>query len=229
MQAKIKTQQGPFIGGRFAAAADCGGMLDSNLFISHDDSSKWGDVNVLSTLFPQQFLFTQQVARNWRLNTMKSLVNQLELASQNDKNKEEASSCSSKQERRGILLMTHHLDDSYESLLLKVLRGVHISNIRGMQSVQELEMEENDTSNNTTLLLVRPLLSLRKQDLYYDYLKSNNYTWREDESNAENKYQRNKVRNQLIPLYWKNLLVEQTFSKNGCSHINNQVRKFTTT
>jgi tRNA(Ile)-lysidine synthase TilS/MesJ len=98
-----------------------------------------------------------------------------------------------------------------------------------MQSVQELEMEENDTSNNTTLLLVRPLLSLRKQDLYYDYLKSNNYTWREDESNAENKYQRNKVRNQLIPLYWKNLLVEQTFSKNGCSHINNKVRKFTTT
>jgi hypothetical protein len=111
---------------------------------------------------------------------------QLELASNDDK----ASDSSSK--RRGILLTAHHLDDSYESLLLKVLRGVHISNIRGMQLVQELEDDNN-------ILLIRPLLSLRKQDLY-DYLQSNNFTWREDESNTESKYQRNKVRNQLIPL-----------------------------
>lgn len=131
-------------------------------------------------------MFTQEVARNWRLNTLKSLVlqEQLEVASNDDK-------ASNASKRRGILLTAHHLDDSYESLLLKVLRGVHISNIRGMQSVRELE--------DDNILLIRPLLSLRKHDLY-DYLRSKNYIWREDESNAETKYQRNKVRNQLIPL-----------------------------
>ena len=139
----------------------------------------WNDRN-------ETTIFTQEVARDWRLNTLKSLVlqEQLEIVSNDD-------NTSNSSKRHGILLTAHHLDDSYESLLLKVLRGVHISNIRGMQSVQELE--------DDNILLIRPLLSLRKQDLY-DYLQSNNYTWREDESNAETKYQRNKVRNQLIPL-----------------------------
>jgi hypothetical protein len=44
------------------------------------------------------------------------------------------------------------LDDSYESLLLKILRGVHLSNIRGMELTQELK-------DDNTILLVQPLLS----------------------------------------------------------------------
>jgi hypothetical protein len=44
------------------------------------------------------------------------------------------------------------LDDSYESLLLKISRGVHLSNVRGMELTQELE-------DDNAVLLVRPLLS----------------------------------------------------------------------
>jgi tRNA(Ile)-lysidine synthase TilS/MesJ len=94
------------------------------------------------------------------------------------------------------LLSAHHFDNSCESFLLEILTGVPISNIRSMQSV--LELEDDNT------LLVRPpcFVSLRKQD-HYDHLRSNGFIWREDESNAETKYQRNKVRNQLILLFEK--------------------------
>ena len=43
-------------------------------------------------------------------------------------------------------------------LVLKVLRGFDMSNIRGMRSFQDLEGDN--------IKLVRPLLSLLKQDLY---------------------------------------------------------------
>ena len=109
-------------------------------------------------------------------------------------------------------------------LVLKFLRGIHTSNIRGMRSVQELEGDN--------IQVVRPLLSLLKQDLY-DYV--------ERTRNAGTKYQRSMVRNQLIPLmqYQGNTICNRLIPlmeelagradilEKGCRPINNKARKFT--
>ena len=74
-----------------------------------------------------------------------------------------------------------------------MLRGVHISNISGMDRLQEI----NDPGRR--IFIGKPLLDLRKADLQH-FLISNEINWREDESNTSPKYLRNRVRNELIPL-----------------------------
>lgn len=79
----------------------------------------------------------------------------------------------------------HHADDQTETLLLKWLRGTHISNLQGM-------LWKNSP-------FIRPLLNCSKSELK-QYLKSNNLSWMEDSSNLSPAYLRNRVRMELIPL-----------------------------
>lgn len=79
----------------------------------------------------------------------------------------------------------HHFDDQIETILLKFLRGVHISNIQSM-----------DVLDN---IFYKPLIDITKKQLI-DYLIAKQYEWREDKSNLDNKYKRNAIRLDLIPL-----------------------------
>jgi len=79
----------------------------------------------------------------------------------------------------------HHADDQTETLLLKWLRGTHISNLKGM-------LWKNPP-------FIRPLLNCRKKELI-QYLKNNNFSWMEDSTNLSSAYLRNRVRMELIPL-----------------------------
>jgi len=79
----------------------------------------------------------------------------------------------------------HHADDQTETLLLKWLRGTHISNLQGM-------LWKNPP-------FIRPLLNCRKKELK-QYLKNNNFSWMEDSTNLSSAYLRNRVRMELIPL-----------------------------
>ncbi|CAJ1929422.1 unnamed protein product [Cylindrotheca closterium] len=108
----------------------------------------------------------------------------------------------------GVILTAHHRNDSEESLLLKLLRGVHILNLSGMEAITTLDHGGNSEANGgdsgndaqtSNIYVLRPWLKQRKEDLQ-DYLMSKNKTWREDASNASPKYLRNRVRNELIPL-----------------------------
>ena len=85
----------------------------------------------------------------------------------------------------GRIATGHQADDQLETLLLKLLRGTHISNLQGMQWTNED--------------FIRPLLNCRKTELQ-EYLKSNQLTWLEDTSNQSTAYLRNRVRLELIPL-----------------------------
>ena len=79
----------------------------------------------------------------------------------------------------------HHADDQTETLMLKWLRGTHISNLQGMLWKKPP--------------FIRPLLNCRKKELM-QYLKSNNFSWMEDSTNLSPAYLRNRVRLELIPL-----------------------------
>ena len=121
--------------------------------------------------------FSQDTARQWRRSIMYSLLQSL----------------APSDECKGVILTAHHLDDSEESMLLKVLRGVHLTNLAGMDPIV---LGSKDMPN---AIIARPLLDVRKADIV-DFLESNHLSWREDESNASDKYLRNRVRNELIPL-----------------------------
>ncbi|CAM9365782.1 unnamed protein product [Ectocarpus sp. 4 AP-2014] len=86
---------------------------------------------------------------------------------------------------RGVIATAHHKDDQAETVLLKALRGAHITNIQGMAWHSDP--------------FVRPLLGAHKTELL-DFLVGGGHAWREDGSNQVAKYARNRVRLQLIPL-----------------------------
>ena len=84
----------------------------------------------------------------------------------------------------------HHLDDQLETFLINLSRGTGIKGLSGIPSI-----------NNK---IIRPLLSCSRNEVT-SYAESNNLKYCDDSSNKDNKYLRNKIRNQIIPL-----LVETT-------------------
>ena len=138
----------------------------------------WGQDEYSSSLADKAF--SQAAARQWRSQVLESVARD----SMNTNTKQE--------EGKAYILTAHHKDDSNESMLLKILRGVWMPNIQGMS-----EITESSPANNISYL--RPFLSLSKQSLI-DYLNAHSIQWREDASNASNKYLRNRIRNQLVPL-----------------------------
>ncbi|GIX65520.1 tRNA(Ile)-lysidine synthase [Babesia caballi] len=92
---------------------------------------------------------------------------------------------------RGIVLLAHHANDSVETFLFKLLRGVHVSNLMGIEHVSYLDSDKD-------IVLVRPFVHLTKQDLR-SFLERVGGTFNEDSSNADSKYLRNRIRNSVVP------------------------------
>ncbi len=154
------------------------------------DSSKveQNDENTMNSIS-----FSQDVARQWRRRKLRDLLSDLVLQTNDTTIKCDIN-------RWGAILTAHHGDDSDETILLKLLRGSHLSNLRGIEARSEKFDLTTDLSPSTGVgYFAKPMLQLRKNDIT-KFLESNALEWREDESNATNKYKRNKVRNELIPL-----------------------------
>lgn len=83
----------------------------------------------------------------------------------------------------------HHLNDQVETILLNLMRGCGLNGLTGMAP------ERGE--------YIKPLLFLKKEELA-EYVSISGLEPREDESNRENIYQRNKVRNELIPYITEN-------------------------
>lgn len=84
------------------------------------------------------------------------------------------------------LLTGHHLEDQAETFFIRLFRGSGIDGLSCMQN--EIIM------NN--LHIIRPFLHIHKYELK-NYLEKNNIQWIEDESNNDEKFLRNKIRNFL--------------------------------
>lgn len=82
------------------------------------------------------------------------------------------------------IAVAHHLDDRIENYFISSLRG---TGLRGVTSMK-----------NKTDLVVRPLLFTTREQIV-QHAKSHNIPYREDASNNESKYQRNFIRNKIIP------------------------------
>lgn len=86
------------------------------------------------------------------------------------------------------LLMGHHQDDQYETVLQQLLTGRHLYGNVGIPKVR----------NNGSYTIVRPFQNITKADIQ-KYQKHHEITYFEDESNAGDDYTRNYVRHHIIP------------------------------
>ena len=87
------------------------------------------------------------------------------------------------------LLMGHHLDDVSETIVLRLLRGTGADGLEGPPSKRPL----GDG------VLIRPLLEVSKKEIL-KYLKNNNIKYIKDNSNSDNTFDRNLLRNTIFPL-----------------------------
>ena len=83
-----------------------------------------------------------------------------------------------------LLVTAHHADDDLETFLINLSRGTGIHGLVGIP--------------RRTDILCRPLLQFSR-DQISEYAKNNNLEWREDKSNSDTKYLRNKIRLEIIP------------------------------
>ncbi len=92
-------------------------------------------------------------------------------------------------DKKSIVLTGHHSDDQSETFLLALKRGAGLKGLSAMSVQTPLGQH----------LLVRPLLSVSRQEIE-DYAKTHLLSWVEDESNLDTCFDRNFIRQEIIPL-----------------------------
>lgn len=88
----------------------------------------------------------------------------------------------------------HTLDDQAETVLLRIFRGTGIRGLSGIHP--RIAVEETGRASGE---LVRPLLGFRRARLL-EFLRERGQSWREDSSNRDLAFLRNRVRHRLLPL-----------------------------
>ena len=83
------------------------------------------------------------------------------------------------------IVTAHHLDDNIETIIFNFIKST------GYKGLVGIPFNKNK--------ILRPLINISKEEIE-DYAVSNNISWRLDKSNNSNKYSRNKIRNEVIPL-----------------------------
>lgn len=79
----------------------------------------------------------------------------------------------------------HHADDNLETFLINFTRG---TGLKGLTGIPEINGN-----------IIRPLLPFSRKEIE-DFAIENNISWREDASNASDKYTRNKLRHHVLPI-----------------------------
>lgn len=92
-------------------------------------------------------------------------------------------------ERHGAtrIALAHHRDDQAETVLMRLIRGAGADGLAGMRP------------RTGSGLYVRPLLAVSRRDIVA-YLRARGLSWREDASNLDQRFLRNRIRHELLPL-----------------------------
>jgi len=104
-----------------------------------------------------------------------------------------------KEHRYNYIATAHHINDHIETVFLNLIRGTGIDDLTG------IAVKHNH--------MVRPLRFAARTEIEA-YASTVHVAWREDSSNASNKYYRNLLRNEVIPILRKmNPALEETFKE----------------
>ena len=91
--------------------------------------------------------------------------------------------------------VAHNANDNAETLILNLLRGTGLKGITGMKA--EGVIPDPDFGD---IPLLRPLLEMTREEIE-DFAREQGLSWREDSTNAQTDYKRNKIRNLVFPVF----------------------------
>ena len=118
--------------------------------------------------------------------------------------------------RNPIAIVTaHHAGDQAETMYMRLRRGTTLAGLRGIQAIRPMSnvtlealradrvhyaldpitSAQDDTSS---ICIYRPFLNMTHGE-FFAYARENGLEWCEDESNADVKFARNRVRHDLLP------------------------------
>ena len=92
----------------------------------------------------------------------------------------------------------HTLDDQAETVLMRAIRGTGVAGLSGIHPRIAVGNDNGDVFGE----IVRPLLSTRRRELD-QYLTDIGQIWREDSTNADHAFTRNRLRKLVLPLLEK--------------------------
>lgn len=99
---------------------------------------------------------------------------------------EELASKLEKEKGKTRIAVAHHMNDQAETVLMNIARGTSFKGLRGIKPVRDR--------------IIRPLLCLKRSEIE-DYIKENSLDYVVDETNFDNEYTRNAIRNIVIPCF----------------------------
>jgi tRNA(Ile)-lysidine synthetase-like protein len=91
----------------------------------------------------------------------------------------------------------HTLDDQAETVLMRMIRGAGLRGLGGIYP--RILIQDEDDDGEASGEIVRPLLTTRRRELE-QYLKDIGQCWREDSTNGDEHFTRNRVRKLVVPL-----------------------------
>ena len=83
------------------------------------------------------------------------------------------------------IAVAHHIEDQAETVLFNLVRGSRMAGLRGMLPVNGR--------------IIRPMLELSRGEIEA-FLEDRGISWCEDETNADTRYSRNRIRKEVMPL-----------------------------
>jgi tRNA(Ile)-lysidine synthase len=87
------------------------------------------------------------------------------------------------------IALAHTADDQVETFLLRLLRGAGVPGLVGIWPERQIG----------PVRVIRPMLKVRRSEVL-EYLSAQGLKFREDASNADRRFLRNRVRHELLPL-----------------------------
>ena len=90
------------------------------------------------------------------------------------------------------ILLAHTKDDLLETTLMRILRGA------GPAGLSAMSRDRGSWTKDHGVIIERPLLNMAREDVI-NYLTAKNISWREDSTNNDEKFLRNRIRRRLIP------------------------------
>lgn len=91
--------------------------------------------------------------------------------------------------------VAHNANDNAETLILNLLRGSGINGMSGMSKVSAVP-------GSPDIMLLRPLLDCTRKQIE-GYMFAYRHSYREDSTNAVSDYKRNRIRNEVFPIFEK--------------------------
>lgn len=136
--------------------------------------------------------FCRQVGKDYSIDFFSDSYNMDNYAKENKISKEEAGRILRKnffnrilrEEGYNKIALAHNMDDQAETILMRIIRGTGLDGLKG------IEYKSGS--------IIRPILDISKSEIE-EYINKEKISYVEDSTNKENDYNRNKIRNLLIP------------------------------